>query len=836
MMENGAALPGGDRQGTGVLHEGHWLSQPALNWQDGHVLGNGDVGAVVWGSAERVSIGISKHDVCDLRTDTEHGTRWSRTYPEIRERVLKGEREFLYEQVEKTREAVDRLGYGYRKTDSRQIPLPCGRLCLDVLRSLPAKSFRQGLLFEDGECVVQIVPTHNGKSWIPEHVITLRLFVHAETNVVFVALSSPAQRRIGWLLDRDVDNDRPAPSYRIDQQEGAGNACVLADPVRGGIGYALALTARATEWDAAACPHGIMGTLTFGGEAGDAVFALGVASAIDAGEARAADALALELSEQASRADIGQLSTSHHAWWRNFWAQSSVAYGVGDFETMWTMGLYALGSATRPDTSPPHLQGIWSLNDRPAWHSDFHFNTNIQECHWLAGGANHPELQAALVRKLVHDWRDELRRYAREQFGASGLAVPVNVDRLGRAITGWPLAGELSLTAWTAQHVWWQWLYTGDRDLLHEDIYPFLRECCDFYLDVMVRDDRGIYNIEVSHSPEQYTAEHHQRAPHGVLGRNPTIDIAAIRYLFNATVEAAGCLDIDDSSVATCREVLSHLPEIPTQDGILIDMERALLPEDDVPGYFPHCHRHPSRLMPIFPFGEIGLHSGPEMLALGRRSFAEFRQYAYAGRESHFIEHGFTGWSLSFQACIAARLGLAEEAEACLRELFDYYTLNGLLTSCDSLMRGKGNYRRHGGNTGGAVFQLDALLGAGAALTEMLAHKAGDTIYLFAGVPATRSASFKDLRLPGGVMVSAECGPYGVTWVRVRVEHPSEIILANPWPGDKATVMGNLSDEARPRSGETLMWHAEPGTIYCCERYHPPKGQRLTPAECCAAL
>jgi len=90
--------------------------------------------------------------------------------------------------------------------------------------------------------------------------------------------------------------------------------------------------------------------------------------------------------------------------------------------------------------------------------------------------------------------------------------------------------------------------------------------------------------------------------------------------------------------------------------------------------------------------------------------------------------------------------------------------------------------------------------------------------------------------LPGGVMVSAECGPYGVTWVRVRVEHPSEIILANPWPGDKATVMGNLSDEARPRSGETLMWHAEPGTIYCCERYHPPKGQRLTPAECCAAL
>src|ERR1035437_5672220 len=114
----------------------HKLSSPARQWVDGHILGNGDVGAVVWGDGAALHVGLSKHDVHDLRTAGPHGLRWTRTYPEILREVAAGRREGLME-----------LGGPFGRSNAYPIPLACGRLTLELLRGAQEESCAQTLDF-----------------------------------------------------------------------------------------------------------------------------------------------------------------------------------------------------------------------------------------------------------------------------------------------------------------------------------------------------------------------------------------------------------------------------------------------------------------------------------------------------------------------------------------------------------------------------------------------------------------------------------------------------------------------------------------------------------------
>ena len=130
------------------------LNEPADHWTDGHILGNGDVGAVVWGSAEALRIGLSKHDANELDSKLPHGNRWTIKYPEIRERVMRGEREFLW-----TIGTVDRPRLGSR------IPLACGRFTLGLLRGIQPHGFLQELDLSTAECMVTATPTTVARTW-----------------------------------------------------------------------------------------------------------------------------------------------------------------------------------------------------------------------------------------------------------------------------------------------------------------------------------------------------------------------------------------------------------------------------------------------------------------------------------------------------------------------------------------------------------------------------------------------------------------------------------------------------------------------------------------------
>jgi alpha-L-fucosidase 2 len=555
--------------------------------------------------------------------------------------------------------------------------------------------------------------------------------------------------------------------------------------------YAVAVHVAAPESMLIATPLGLSGTVTFGGAQGPATLIMTIASGRDAGEDTAA-ACAVALVDDARTLGADALRAAHRAWWQSFWAQSAVYYDDPALNQAWVMGLYALASSTRPHTSPPNLQGLWNQYDIPPWHTDYHFNVNMQESLWAACSANHPELQESFVRCLATDWRDEFRRFAEEQFAAPGLAIPFCTDWRGRAIGGWPLGVELCPTAWAAQHLWWQWRFTGDLALLRDTVYPFLEESCAFYRHLLVRGADGDYHIELSHSPEQ-VCPREGGGSQLIFGRDPAIDIALVRELFTNAATASDALGLDASVAEEYRAVAQALPPLPTHQGVLVDYATAFFPWGDAPGMFPWSHRHPSRLVPIFPCEEIGLHSPAEQLQLGRDSFHEFRSYGTMDS---------TGWSLVFQACIAARLGLAVEAEEALRVTCERFLLGGLLSSHNDLQ-----------GAHGPLFQIEALLGFPAAMNEMLLQAVGGVLRVFPALPAGRRAAFTQLRAPGGVLVSAAHDGTGVTALQLRCEQAQVIQLLNPYPGEMVMLRGDDGVEVVTPT-PIITWSAQPGVNY----------------------
>ena len=160
------------------------------------MLGNGDVGAVVWGGAETVYVGLSKHDVHDLR-NAPHGVRWSLTYPEILRRVQRGERDFLM-----------KLGNvatpdPHRPAMHHPVPVSCGRLSLELMRGVQSGGYEQELSLQRACCTSRPLPGMKGHMWgIKYSPVEARVIVQAQANVVLIELTSASEHRIAWAYDR----------------------------------------------------------------------------------------------------------------------------------------------------------------------------------------------------------------------------------------------------------------------------------------------------------------------------------------------------------------------------------------------------------------------------------------------------------------------------------------------------------------------------------------------------------------------------------------------------------------------------------------------------------
>ena len=759
--------------------------RPAAEWTEALPIGNGRLGAMVFGGITRERLQLNEDTLWSGGPSDGNNPEALQALPRVRELVF-----------EERYEEADALCQRMQGPFSQSYQ-PLGDLWLDSDWADTPTEYRRELDLDSAVATVsfRVGETHYTRqafASFPAQVIAMRLAAHGPGRIALTArLDSPIEHRIsedgsGDLVMLGRCPSHVDPSYYptpnpILYEEGKGmqfEARLRASVIDGaliieegqlrvaGAREVLLLFASRTTFMGYDRPPSERAELT-----------PRVLADLGTAVSRSADQLLAE--HQADHRhlfrrvtlDLGDTGTSHET------TDQRIRDYVGNdpklVALLFQYGRYLLIASSRPGTQPANLQGIWNHHVRPVWSSNWTLNINAEMNYWPAETCNLSELHEPLF-DLVRELACKGEQTARINYGCRGWTAHHNTDIWRQSAPAgdfghgnpqwamWPMAG-----AWLCQHLWEHYAFTLDIGFLRTKAWPLMVGASRFIMDWLIEDGSGRLITAPSTSPENVFAIAPSAAKSAV-SMATTMDMALIWDLLSNCLQAGSIVDAEPSLLSEMEEAQRHLLQPAVgRHGQLQEWYKDWDDPDD-------HHRHVSHLFGIHPGRQITHQGSPALMAAAERSL-ELRG------------DGGTGWSMGWKVNLWARLHDGDHALTVLSNMLN------LVDDHDVGFRRGGVYA----NLFDAhpPFQIDGNLGVTAGIAEMLLQSHTGEIELLPALPsAWARGNVRGLCARGGFTVE-------IAWDEGRLV--------------SATILSGHGSPCRIRYGErTASISTSPGQSY----------------------